>query len=290
MGKLNVYQPDDKSMWDWAIFHKNDTIWKAHGESVVRALLFLPSSFRRVPWDPAKKIHTGYKAWEFQQYIYGLGPTLFHHLLPCKYWLNFCKLMASIHILQCHAITYNDLLQGHNLLVKFACEFEDLYYQCMESQVHFIQQSIHLLTHMGPETFWIGPLACYAQWTLETAIGNFGHKIHQDWDLYANLTQRTIIQAQINALCAHFPWTKLQMGCGSTHSAHAREFDGGYAFLPCCEEFPSPKPEDELEALMVYWGEQGWLNADAWSCVICRWAKLQPPMDRRLARCGLSPP
>ena len=31
----------------------------------------------QLPQDPAKKLNTGYKAWEFQQYIYGLGPTLF---------------------------------------------------------------------------------------------------------------------------------------------------------------------------------------------------------------------
>ena len=72
-----MYELDDKSTWDWAVFYKNDVLWKAHGETVVRAVLFILSSFRRVPRDPAKKLNTGYKAWEFQQYIYGLGPTLF---------------------------------------------------------------------------------------------------------------------------------------------------------------------------------------------------------------------
>ena len=59
----------------------------------------------------------------------------------------------------------------------------------MELQIHFVWQSIHLLMHIGLETFQIGPLACYAQWTLETAIGNLGHEICQDCDLFANLTQ-----------------------------------------------------------------------------------------------------
>ena len=76
-GKVNVYKPDGKSTWDWAVFYKNDALWKAHREMVVRAVPFILSSFGQAPQDPAKKINTGYKAWEYQQYIYGLGPTLF---------------------------------------------------------------------------------------------------------------------------------------------------------------------------------------------------------------------
>jgi hypothetical protein len=77
--------------------------------------------------------------------------------------------------------------------MKFVHEFEDLYYQHMEARVHFIWQSIHLLMHMGLETFRIGPLACYAQWTLETAIRNLGREIRQDCDQFANLTQRAVV-------------------------------------------------------------------------------------------------
>jgi hypothetical protein len=58
--------------------------------------------------------------------------------------------------------------------MEFMHKYEDLYYQRMEVQIHFVWHSIHLLTHMGPETQRIGPLSCYAQWTLETVIGNLG--------------------------------------------------------------------------------------------------------------------
>lgn len=70
-----------------------------------------------------------------------------------------------------------------------------LYYQHMESRVHFVWQSIHMLTHIAPETLQAGPLSCYAQWTLEAAIGNLGQEIQQDQDLHANLTQQAIICA-----------------------------------------------------------------------------------------------
>jgi hypothetical protein len=115
-GKLDCYEPDDRSTWDWSVFYQNQDLWNAHGETVFRCIPYLPSSFGRVPRDPAKKINSGYKAWEYQQYIYGLGPTLFHHILPRQYWINFCKLVAGICILQCHRISRPDILKGHTLL------------------------------------------------------------------------------------------------------------------------------------------------------------------------------
>lgn len=42
-------------------------------------LLWLCSS------NPVKRINSGYKAWEFEIYIYGLGLTLFRHILSAKY-------------------------------------------------------------------------------------------------------------------------------------------------------------------------------------------------------------
>ena len=284
-GKLDVYHPDDKTTWDWAIFHQNNALWKAHGETVVRAVPFLPSSFGRAPRDPAKSLNTGYKAWEFQQYMYGLGPTLFRLILPRKYWLNFCKLVAGVRLLQRHSIVYADLVRGHRLLMAFAHEYEDLYYRRMESRIHFVRQSIHLLTHIGPETFRIGPLACYAQWTLETAIGNLGREIRQDRDLFANLTQRAIMRAQVNTMYARFPQVKFELSSilQPTHSTHTREFEGGYVFLPRCEAFPTPLSDDELVALKTHWRQQDWPSTDSWPNAVCRWAKLRLP-NRQTAR------
>jgi hypothetical protein len=234
-GKIDVYKPDDRTTWDWAVFYQNTALWNAHGETVSMVVPYIPSSFGRTPRDPAKKINSGYKAWEFQQYMYGLCPTLLRHILPERYWQNFCKLVAGIRLLQRHSILYPDLVKGHQLLVEFAREFEDLYYQRMESRIHFVRQSVHLLTHIGPETFRAGPLACYAQWTLETAIGNLGEEIRQDRDMFANLTQRAILRGQLNALRARFLSIQFEVGDEDTPSPRrGREFEGfdGYRFFP----------------------------------------------------------
>ena len=173
-GKLDVYEPNNRASWDWAIFYCQAKLWSTHGETVTKSVPFIPSCFRHAPWDPSKKLNSGFKAWEFQLYVYGLCPTLLRHLLPSRYWHHFCKLVAGIRILQRPRISKEELMSGHNLLMNFVHEFEEFYYQRMESRIHFVCQSIHLLTHIAPEMFRVGLLACYAQWTLETAIGNLG--------------------------------------------------------------------------------------------------------------------
>jgi hypothetical protein len=286
-GKLDVYEPDDRGSWDWAIFYGKPTLWSAHSETVTKSVPFIPSCFGRAPRDPSKKINSGYKAWEFQLYVYGLCPTLLRHLLPPRYWRNFCKLVAGIRILQRPCISKQELLCGHKLLMNFAHEFEELYYQHMDSRIHFVRQSIHLLTHIALETFCVRPLACYVQWTLETAIGNLGREIRQDRDMFANLAQRAVLCVQTNSLQARFPDIQLYFGDNNAPplSTWACTFDGyaGYVFFPCCEEYPSPLSQnEEREALMLYWHAQGWPNADTWPHAVCRWAKLQLPNGQKV--------
>jgi hypothetical protein len=74
-------------------------------------------------------MNSEYKTWEYQQYLFGLRPMLFQSLSPVKYWLNFCKLVSGVHLLQWHCILHKELIQGHQTLMDFVCEFKDLYYQ-----------------------------------------------------------------------------------------------------------------------------------------------------------------
>jgi hypothetical protein len=108
----------------------------------------------------------------------------------------------------------------------------------------------------------ISPLLCYAQWTLETTIGNFGQEIWQDQDIYANLTQCVILHAQVNSVCARFPQIQLEFQdpLSSSISGNAHTFDGynGYVLLPCCEVHLTPMDKDELNVLTDYWQLQGW--------------------------------
>jgi hypothetical protein len=89
-GTVKCYGVDTKDNWDWKVLVGK--VWETHGKTVEMAKPYLPSSFGRVPRNPAEKINTSYKAWEYLLYLFGLGPALLRSILPEKYWLNFCKL------------------------------------------------------------------------------------------------------------------------------------------------------------------------------------------------------
>ena len=223
---------------------------------------FIPSSFGHAPWNPAEKINSGYKAWEFQIYLIGLGPALFRHILPQEYWVNYCKYVLGVQILQKWVVSLDELQRGHRLLCKFTREFEDLYYQRRADCIHFVQQSIHLLTHIASETICIGPLSCYSQWTIETAIGNLGDEICQDRDLYANIAQQGVLHAQLNSILAMFP--HLNLGKDGSLPCGAKDIGQGYTLLHACQNTPEPVMDAEVNVILKYWEEKGWPNLNAW--------------------------
>jgi hypothetical protein len=149
-GTLDCDNNDDKRTWDWAVLI--GSTWENHGRDVAACTPYLPGSFDRPPRNPAEKISSGYKAWEFLIYIYALGPALFYGVLPEKYWMNFCKLVYGMRIILQHEIRANDLAKAHSALLDFCIEFEVLYCQRHPERIHFIRQSIHALTHLAPET------------------------------------------------------------------------------------------------------------------------------------------
>jgi len=164
-GMLDCDKSDDCTMWDWATLRGN--VWEMHGCQVAAATPYLPGSFDHPPCNPAKKITSKYKAWGFLMYLFGLGPGLLYNVLPEKYWKNFCKLVYGAQIINQYTIKMADVQKAHKALLEFAYEFEVLYYQRRTDHLHFVQQSIHAVTHLAPEVTRIGPAVCSSQWTME---------------------------------------------------------------------------------------------------------------------------
>jgi hypothetical protein len=100
--------------------------WVEHGKVVAAATPYLPGLFDCPPRDPALKISSGYKAWEFLMYLYGLSPGIFYSILPSPYYENFCDLVHGIRIINQHKITSTQLLQADAALKRFAWQFEEL--------------------------------------------------------------------------------------------------------------------------------------------------------------------
>jgi hypothetical protein len=82
---------------------RGDT-WQQHGQAIAAAVHHLPSSFDRPPCNIVEKLTSGYIAWEFLLYLYGLGPGLLYGVLPDKYFTNYCKLVLRVRLMNQHRI------------------------------------------------------------------------------------------------------------------------------------------------------------------------------------------
>ena len=127
LGTIDCDHNDARPLWDWVVL-TGDT-WKAHSADVTWCQPYFPGSFDCTPRNPAEKISSGYKAWEFLLYVFGLCPALLYGLLPQPYWSNFCQLVTVVCLLQQHAVSATQVVDAHHLLLAFAEEYEGLYYQ-----------------------------------------------------------------------------------------------------------------------------------------------------------------
>jgi hypothetical protein len=149
-GTTDCDKNDKRDLWDWVVLI-GDT-WKTHGQDVAHCRPYLPGSFDCPPRNPAEKISSGYKAWEFLIYVFGMCPTLLYGILPQRYWSNFCKLVSVVRLLQQHAVTVSQVQHAHRLVLDFTEEYETIYYRRMPTRLQFCRQSIHGLSHLALDT------------------------------------------------------------------------------------------------------------------------------------------
>ena len=271
-GKITCERTDDVSTWDWAVF-LDQGCWEAHGKRVADCRPYLPGSFDRPPRNPAEKISSGYKAWEFLMWMFGFGPALFFNVLDTKYWKNFCKLTRAVRLLHRRAISHRDLLESHSLVMNFVVEFEQLYYQQRVDRLHFVRPCVHTLIHLPNEVHRLGPSIIYTQWTMERTIGNLGEEVRQPSQPYANLSQRGVLRCQINALLAMFPFLSptLPLPSGSI------PLSSGHALLGAKDKNPFKLPLDLSQLISNYFAVNGVILPQPQALRLVRWARLKLP-------------
>ena len=272
-GTFDCDKTDSRSTWPWAVLRGD--VWEAHGRDVAAATPYLPGSFDRPPRNPAEKISSGYKAWEFLLYLYGLGPGVFYNVLPQTYYQHFCKLVFAVRIINQHQIKTEDLQAAHQALVEFAHEFKLLYYQRRTDRLHFVCQSIHALTHLALEVIRLGPLICSSQWTMERTIGNLVEEIRSHLHPYANLLQRGLERCQINALKAMFPDLEEPE---NPIPRGAKDLGNGFVLLRARDGTARHITDAECQVLKCYLRDtRGIDTPQDWSPKISRWARLRLP-------------
>jgi hypothetical protein len=267
-GTFDCDPNDDKSTWGWAVLR--GAIWENHGKDVAACTPYLPGSFDRPPRNPAEKISSGYKAWEFLLYLYGLGPALLYNILPENYWTHYCKLVYAMRIFNQHRISKDDLKEAHLALLQFVHEFEILYYQCRPERLHFVRQSIHALTHLGTEVVRVGPPIISSQWVMERTIGNLGEEIRQPSNPYANLSERGLQRCQVNTLKAMIPDLEVEK---PNIPKGGQDIGKGYVLLRAKDKSWYKFSEYELAALRK--ANTSYLLGDY--LAVHRWARLRLP-------------
>ncbi|KAH8828854.1 hypothetical protein DL96DRAFT_1554525 [Flagelloscypha sp. PMI_526] len=266
---------DDIRTWSWACFI-NPNVWDAHGKDVDACGDYMPGSFDRKPRNPAEKLTSGYKAWEFLLYFYGLGPCLFWQHLPLAYYTHYCKLVRAIHICLQMEITPTEAEEALNLLCDFSEEYEELYVQRKTYRLHFVRPAIHALSHLAPDIARLGPAIIYSQWVMERLIGYLGGKVMQHSNPYANLTQRAIRMAQGNAIKAIDP--TFEYGKNSdTLPKYAVPLGNGYSLRCAKDSCARDVSEVEAAAFRTFLRSNGVQISNTHKIRIRRWARVGLP-------------
>ena len=278
-GQMKVYGSDKKDTWDWAVF-MDSRRWKEHGKEVASTASSFPSSFGRPPRNPAEKLSSGYKAWELLLYVYGLGPGIFYGVLPDKYYEHFCKLVFGIRIVYQRSVSFANLQKADFALRQYVITFEELYYQRKIDRLQFIRQCLHSLTHLADETLRCGPLSGCAQWCMESAIGSFGREIRSHSNTFANVANRGVLRAQINAIKAKIPDLEPE----PTLPSGSFPFGDGYVLLRAMDLTRRPVSDREAEAIRAS-GIFDNSNQSTDSINVLRWARLRLP-NGQVARCA----
>ncbi|KAI0827285.1 hypothetical protein BC628DRAFT_1318376 [Trametes gibbosa] len=265
---------DTKSRWPWAVYANQD-LWKAHGALVANTTQYLPSSFERPPRNPAEKISSGYKAWEYLTYVYGLLPSLLRGVQAPIYYRHFCKLVVAVRLVLQRRLPTAQLAVTHRLFVEHANEFETLYYQRRVERLHFIRQSLHATTHTVAEAYRVGPGTNTTQWAMENYIGNITREIKQHSTPYANVSEIALRRSQIIALMAEYPEFAKDL---SELPQGAIDLGNGYILLRARERsmwtVQSPLEQSAVHRFLRSIGNP---VANTWAPELFRWARLEVP-------------
>jgi len=122
---------------------------------------------------------------------------------------------------------------------------------------------------------------------MERTIGNLTEEIRLHSDPFANLTERAVRRARINALKSMIPSVEQQDDKPSA-PWWSQDIGGGYHLLPQQERSRHPTTLEETLALLEYLEHVGALNSpllnflSADGCIkVIRWARLLLPNGQR---------
>ncbi|VDC01264.1 unnamed protein product [Peniophora sp. CBMAI 1063] len=281
-GKFKASAGDNTNTWGW-VFLVGE-LFARHGKEVAEVLCYLPSSFERPPRNPYEKINSGYKAWEFLTWFYGLAPAMLRGVMPEPFYTHFCKAAATIRILHQRSVKSADLDRAHILMNEVYEEFEVIYCEKKTAPMHLVRHAIHIAWHMARDTTRFG-MGCYiSQYTCKRSIRILGALVRQPSNPYANLSNEAVILAQLHALYARAP--ELDPSAPSDKLPHtAIKLENGHTLLHATERTPRTVTGAERSAIVRYMAKAGIHKHALWDGRVERWARLLLP-NGQIARCA----
>ncbi|KIY61116.1 hypothetical protein CYLTODRAFT_363263, partial [Cylindrobasidium torrendii FP15055 ss-10] len=253
-GKISHNASDKPEQWLWAVLTGN--VWEKHGALVAKWGQKLPLYVApHPPRNPVHKINSGYKACEYQAWLYILAPGFLYTLLPHPYFSNLCQFIQGAKITHSFTATNDDLREAQQCLLSAVAGFETLYYGRKLERLHFVCQSIHSHVHTPLEQVYAGCSAAIAQWTIERTIGIIESLFRQHSAPYAHLSAIAVRLAQVGTLHA------LNPGLKSDREGHlprgASNLGNGYAVLAPRQGQCVEVTAEETRAIQEYSVETG---------------------------------
>ncbi|EJD46287.1 hypothetical protein AURDEDRAFT_63326 [Auricularia subglabra TFB-10046 SS5] len=251
-GKASCVAPDNVAQWPWAGL-RDEAQWQQHGSDIASSAPFLPTSLGQPPRNPATKMNTNYKAIEYVNYFWVLGPMHFQHVLPAEYFENYCLLVMGARISAQKRGAGDHLNIAGGFLAEFLKGFEALYVQRRPERMHFLTQIMHMLQHLVPEYFRIGPGPLHAQWTIERHIGNVTEELQQHSSPYRSLASISLRRVYLNALKAMSPDFDELSDRDYAVPRGALDIGNGYMLLRARDRYErGDLPAVQMEALFMF--------------------------------------
>ncbi|KZV69327.1 hypothetical protein PENSPDRAFT_633141 [Peniophora sp. CONT] len=273
--KVDTKRGDDKATWAW-VFLVGE-IFKKHGQAVAECLPYLPGSFERPPRNPFEKINSGYKAWEYLIWFYGMAPALLHTIMPEPYYTHFCKAAAAVRILHQREATLQDLLRAYELMNEVCAEFETIYCEHKTSRLHFVRHAVHIASHMARDAIQHGMGSYLSQWVCERTIGLYTSLVRQPSNPYHNLSSQVMLQAQLHGLYARAPELDPRPSPESRIPDSGVRLPHGYVLLHTMERSKSRVSPEQRVAIADYYERIGDHLAPDWKGRVRRYNRLLLP-------------
>jgi hypothetical protein len=115
---------------------------------------------------------------------------------------------------------------------------------------------------------------------MENAVGSFGREVRSHSNTFANIANRGVLRAQINAIKARIPDLEPE----PTLPRGSFPFAGGYALLRATDSTRRPVSDREAEAIHAS-GIPDNSNQSIGSVSVLRWARLLLP-NGQVSRCA----